>query len=106
MQIDTTIQHVSCGGLADGSLTATVLSGGVAPYNHSWSNGQIDLNSASSTINGLIAGIYSDTITDGNGCDTIISFTITEPLTIITTTNPTNISCNGLCDGTAATNTS
>jgi len=104
IQLDTTIQNVSCGGLADGSITVTVLGGGVTPYNHSWSNGQVDLNAAISTINGLIAGNYSDTITDGNGCDTILSFTITEPPTLTTTTNPTNISCFGLCDGTATTN--
>ncbi|MDG1475705.1 MAG: gliding motility-associated C-terminal domain-containing protein [Vicingaceae bacterium] len=106
MQIDTTIQDVSCGGLADGSITVTVLSGGVAPYNHSWSTGQTDLNSASSTINTLIAGNYSDTITDANGCDTVLTFTITEPVTITTTTNPTDISCFGLCDGTAKTTVS
>ena len=103
IQIDTTQQNVSCGGLADGSITVTVLSGGVAPYNHSWSNGQVNLNTAISTINGLTAGNYSDTITDANGCDTILNFTITEPLTITTTINPTNITCFGLCNGTAKT---
>jgi len=103
IQIDTSTQNVSCGGLSDGSITVTVLSGGLAPYTHSWSTGQVD-NTLISTIIGLPIGNYSDTITDSNGCDTILSFTITEPLTITTTTNPTNITCNGTCNGTAATN--
>lgn len=103
MQIDTTVQHISCGGAADGSITANVLSGGAAPYNHHWSNGQVDNNTASSTINALIAGNYSDTITDANGCDTIISFTIIEPQILLTVTTPTNVSCFGVCNGSATT---
>lgn len=105
MQIDTLLQHVSCGGLADGSITVTVLSGGIAPYSHSWSTGQVD-NAVASTILGLPIGNYSDTIRDANGCDTILSFTITEPVTVTTTSNSTNITCNGICNGTAATNPS
>lgn len=103
MQIDTITQNISCGGAGDGSITVTVLSGGASPYSHSWSNGQIDNNSAISTINGLVPGNYADTITDANGCDTILSFTITEPPVLTTTTNAINISCFGLCDGTATT---
>lgn len=47
---------------SNGSATAFV-SGGIAPYSYSWSNGQ-----TSSTATGLTSGTYSVIITDAKGC--------------------------------------
>jgi len=51
--------------LADGSATALV-SGGIPPYNYSWSNGK-----NTSSINNLTPGSYSLTVTDANFCSMI-----------------------------------
>src|SRR6202008_3599050 len=39
------------------------------------------------------------TITDVNGCTTTQSVTITQPSQLTATTSHTNVSCNGLTDG-------
>jgi gliding motility-associated-like protein len=48
--------------------------GGSVPYNYYWNHG-----STTDTINGLVAGHYSLTITDKNGCQSNNLFTIKQP---------------------------
>jgi hypothetical protein len=54
---------------ADGTATVNV-SGGTAPYTYSWTPG----GESTSSISGLVAGLYMVTVTDANGC----SFTLEE----------------------------
>ena len=56
-----TIQ-VSCSGISDGSITASV-SGGTAPYSYGWTNG-----GTGSTISGLPIGVYLLIVKDAKGC--------------------------------------
>jgi gliding motility-associated-like protein len=65
--------NILCHGQCTGVAT-TVPSGGTAPYQHSWSNGQ-----TTPSITGLCIGDYYDTITDANGCEIIVQFSITAP---------------------------
>jgi gliding motility-associated-like protein len=84
-----------CSGGTNGSATISV-QGGVAPYGYSWSNGGIG-----QTISNMIAGTYSVTVSDANGCTLTLPAIINNidgpVLTSITTTNP---SCNQFNDGT------
>ncbi|PKP39857.1 MAG: hypothetical protein CVT98_00230, partial [Bacteroidetes bacterium HGW-Bacteroidetes-15] len=105
MQWDTIVQQVSCGGVCDASITVNILGGGVAPFNHFWNTGFTNTG-LSSTISNLCFGTYTDSIVDGNGCDTVITIIITEPDPLITSTNSTNVTCFGTCNGTAVTTTS
>ncbi len=92
----TVVNNVSCGGLCDGTASATP-SGGTPGYSYLWSpSGQ-----TTATAINLCAGTYTVTVTDANGCDTTQTIVITEPpiLTLYPTT--TNASCGGVCDGTA-----
>jgi len=86
---------VSCFGYSDG--TALILpTGGTFPYTYNWSNGQT-MQQASA----LVAGSYSCTVTDANGCTDLFTITINEPSEILANISVTDISCNGNIDGSA-----
>lgn len=61
-------------GQANGSATVSV-SGGLVPMTYNWSVGSVG-NSA--TGNGLAAGGYSVTVTDGNSCSDVLPIAITN----------------------------
>jgi hypothetical protein len=82
------------GGL--GSATANV-EGGTAPYQYVWSTG-----AAAATINDLVAGTYTVTITDGNGCMIEDEVTISASSNLIISIDQTAVNCYLGNDGTAA----
>ena len=84
---------VNCYNGTDGSVTANV-QGGVVPYSFLWSNG-VTLSSNSN----IIAGNYSLTITDFNGCKDTLNTVIDEPMAISVTGNLTNVKCKNGSDG-------
>ncbi|MDY0415668.1 MAG: PKD-like domain-containing protein, partial [Pseudomonas sp.] len=89
--VASVISNVSCYGEADGSAKVTPGSG-AAPYTYLWNNGMTN-----PSIDGLVAGNYSVTVTDNNGCvQTSNTVTITQPVEIILTAPVvTNASCAG-----------
>ena len=91
IEIINTINNISCGGAGDGSVVTSAV-GGSGNYTFEYSDGS----------DGLEAGTYMVTATDGNGCVAIDSFSITEPDTLTTGVIATNISCNGAADGMVA----
>ena len=87
----------SCAG-NDGTATVSATSG-TAPYTFLWSNGQ-----TTATTNNLLAGTYTVTITDANGCTTVATAVVNNsctPCTLAATTSATDASCNASNDGTA-----
>ncbi|MCU0429854.1 MAG: OmpA family protein [Cytophagaceae bacterium] len=82
--------NVSYFGGSNGSIQVKV-SGGVAPYKYTWSNG-----ATTKDISGLKAGSYSLLVTDANGCSKNIYVMITEPkLLVLALEQVKNIKCNG-----------
>jgi len=87
------LKHVTCFGGSDGAIVAQA-SGGTPPYSYEWSNGNL-----TNEIGNLSAGIYSLTVTDFFGNTYTTSDTITQAEVIAFTQTITNVSCNGLPDG-------
>ncbi len=92
----TAVTNISCNGGANGVAGITA-SGGTAGYTYLWSNG-----ATTSAATGLLAGVYTATVTDANNCKSIKNATITQPSALVTSTAVTNIACNGGSNGVAA----
>ncbi len=90
--------NLICNSSNTGTITTTV-SGGTPSYNFNWGGGVTTQNRSS-----LSAGNYSVTVDDNNGCTITASVSLTEPSAISITESSTNVSCNGLSDGTITLN--
>lgn len=88
--------NVTCNGAGNGTATANP-TGGLAPYSYLWSNG-----GNGQTINNLVPGTYTVTVTDADGCTSTASTTITQPTILNATITKTDVTCSGANDGTAA----
>ena len=74
--------NVTTNGGTDGGATATV-TGGTAPYTYVWSTSTSSVTLATTaSITGVVAGTYTASVTDANGCVTTSSVTITQPAII------------------------
>ncbi|MBL0342869.1 MAG: SprB repeat-containing protein [Bacteroidetes bacterium] len=67
------VDSVSCYSLSDGAINIDVF-GGVGGYQFLWSNGSL-----TEDVSGLIAGNYSVTITDDNGCLGVFDTLVSQP---------------------------
>ncbi len=68
-----------CPGSADGTLEPDLTDcGGVGPYTYLWAHD----GSTTAKATGLVAGTYSVTVYDANGCESTISGTVGEPAPI------------------------
>jgi len=85
---------VSCTGGNNGTASVTTISGGTPPYTILW-NTVPPQNTATAT--GLVAGMYTVTVTDAVGCSAQDSIEVTEPdsALVVTMINVVNIPCNG-----------
>lgn len=82
--------------LATDGVVEVTPTGGTSPYSYQLDGG---VSQTSNTFSGLGAGLYSVTISDANGCKVEIDQLIDDPVTSTVTTTQTNVSCNGLLDG-------
>jgi hypothetical protein len=91
------VTNALCNGNCDGQIDITP-SNGSTPYQFSINNGSTYQPSASFTA--LCANNYDVIVQDANGCESTVSTeTVSEPTAVSFTTNITDASCNGLCDG-------
>ncbi len=95
--------NVSCNGGATGSASAGI-SGGTAPFSFHW----LPYGGNSPNATGLTAGIYTLTVTDANGCQSLATTSppITEPPALALTVATTDVSCFGGSNGTATVSAS
>jgi hypothetical protein len=98
------VTNVICFGASTGVINLTP-SGGTGPYTFSWT-GPNSFSAITEDISGLVAGIYSVTITDSKNCSISKTATITQPLLglALGTCSKTDVSCSG-GDGSVAAGT-
>ncbi len=89
----------TCAGACNGTITSNTV-GGTAPYSYLWNPGGV----TTATYSGLCAGSYTLQVTDANGCIALQNITVIDPGAVTASTTNTNISCSGLCNGTATAN--
>jgi gliding motility-associated-like protein len=88
---------VTCFGGSNGSITVTA-SGGTGLLQYSINGGAYQ---ATGDFSGLTAGNHTIRVRDGNNCVLLQDVTLTEPAALLfTNQTPTDITCNGLTDGT------
>ncbi|MAO32102.1 MAG: hypothetical protein CL824_01225, partial [Crocinitomicaceae bacterium] len=84
------VTHVNCNGNSDGEINIDVY-GGTLPYSYLWSTGQIV-----DDLNGLNAGSYTLTVTDGNLCTSTQTHVVNQPATSIALSETaTDVLCYG-----------
>ncbi|MBL4755737.1 MAG: T9SS type A sorting domain-containing protein, partial [Flavobacteriales bacterium] len=94
IEVTPVVTGATCGS-SDGSISLTV-TGGTPGYLYAWSSG-----GTTSVESGLLAGIYSVTVTDANACTTVKSITVGNANGPTVSVSSTNILCLGNDDGTA-----
>ncbi|MEM9024173.1 MAG: SprB repeat-containing protein, partial [Bacteroidota bacterium] len=89
-----------CNGDANGSIQA-MATGGITPYTYSWSSGGM-----AAMESGLMAGTYTLTITDNNGCFVTVDTVVNEPAAVVFTLDSVQqVLCNGDSNGFVAVST-
>ncbi len=96
LSLTATGTNMSCFGVCDGTLDATI-GGGTLPYAITWDGGPTP---GTEDQTGVCQGTYTITVTDANGCVETASYTVTEPAQLTATSAATNMTCFGVCDGT------
>ncbi|MFL2569558.1 MAG: gliding motility-associated C-terminal domain-containing protein [Flavobacteriales bacterium] len=92
-----------CYGETNGAIDL-VVSGGTPNYDFQWSGPST--NSTNEDVSNLAKGVYNVVITDAFGCEITATYEIDGPDNplLINSVITTNVSCNGLTDGTASLN--
>jgi len=86
------VPKVACHNGNNGDGQADV-SGGTGPYSYSWSNG-----ATTSTVNNLVPGIATVTVTDAHGCSVTASVNVINPPAIVDSLS-LNDGCNNSNNG-------
>jgi gliding motility-associated-like protein len=91
--------NVTCNGLNNG--TATVNASGNGPFSYVWFPTNVN-GQGSAAISGLKPNFYSVLVTDTNGCASLASASVTEPLPILLSLSGDSTFCNGAQVGLSA----
>ncbi len=94
------VTNILCfGGTGSATVTVTGNNGNVT---YVWNPNVSNTNTASN----LVAGSYTCTATDAQGCSVQQTITITQPPQLTSTGSQVNVLCNGQCTGSATVNPS
>lgn len=89
------VTNVACNGQQNGSAVASG-GGGNGVLSYAWNSGD-----TTATANNLNAGIYTVTVSDGEGCSATATVSISQPTLLTATASGTPQMANGAADGSA-----
>ena len=92
------LSPIKCHG-NDNGLVIMNVAGGTAPYTYHWSN-----HAVTGQLNNLVAGTYTVTVTDHNGCTYSESINLTEPPELVLSSVIEPIDCISNSPGTISVN--
>lgn len=92
--ISANVKNVSCFNARNGSIDL-VNTGGTEPITYSWVNNTNNFKSASQDISGLIPSTYTVTINAYKGCQTSLSYTISQPAVLTAVADYETMICRG-----------
>ena len=98
--LSLTNSDVSCFEDNNGSINVTV-AGGNPSFSYAWT-GPNGFTAITEDVAALFAGSYALSVTDSLSCISDTTVVITSPPALSTIMNSTNVTCNGLNNGTAA----
>jgi gliding motility-associated-like protein len=94
LSMSATTTNVNCFGETNGAIDITATSTS-PPISYIWNDGSI-----SEDRSGLVAGTYTVTVSDGGGCTSVNTYTITEPpMLMVMLDNITDVTCYGGSNG-------
>jgi hypothetical protein len=97
--VNSTVQNETDAGASDG-LASVIVTGGTGPYTYLWSNG-----ATTASITNISAGVYQVTVTDINGCTTVINVAVSNAGCAITATaTVVEPKCSNSADGSVTIN--
>jgi GEVED domain/SprB repeat len=91
LSISASASNALCNGSADGSISITA-TGGTGAKMYSLNNGTPQ---SSNSISGLLAGTYTLTVFDANGCSASTTAIVGQPGSLVASVSYAPISCNG-----------
>ncbi len=87
--------NLLCFGDTSGAIDITA-NGGVPPYSYAWNTG-----ATTEDLADLVAGTYTVTVTDANGCTVVVNQTLAEPVVLSSSVTGTDVLCYGTATGAA-----
>ncbi len=96
INVNLSVVNPSCGGGSTPGSATVSPSGGTAPYTVNWSNG-----ATGNTINGLLPGSYSVTVSDFLGCNQVQAFVLVPQASVNLNASATPSSACGTPTGSA-----
>lgn len=97
LQLTGSINDALCADSASGFIDLTV-SGGSGGYQYQWTNSQVIMGSQED-LGPVPADAYAVTVSDGNGCQTTGTFTVSEPAPVAVAAAITAVACAGQNSG-------
>ncbi|MBX7093075.1 MAG: PKD domain-containing protein [Flavobacteriales bacterium] len=92
---------VNCFGGSDGSVSVSA-TGGSPAYNLTWTNSGGTVIGTTPNQSGLIAGTYTVSVNDDNGCNSTASVVVNEPPAYSLSLSSLDVKCFGACNGNAS----
>ncbi|MFM6934124.1 MAG: hypothetical protein ACKOXP_01680, partial [Flavobacteriales bacterium] len=97
LSLSSVMTPEGCYGGSNGGLNLSVV-GGTGPFTYAWT-GPSGYTATTEDIQNVIAGIYTVTVTDNNGCSGQLSDTVSEPSSYSLSHVLTNVDCFGNSTG-------